>query len=244
MSVRSIAALPAAAGWRAPTAKGEVDELFEAARRALGSSGPVRTRVLVTSGPSGVVHDRAVIGGAHVGGDDVEVPVDGELMAAVAGRTGFSRGRTDRLAGDLAELVRWSAEAAPELPLLPLELPEHASTATLEAVATGLRGAADATGRPVGVVAAGDLAVSKPAPGGHHSGGSDAARFDEQVLEALRARDVAALGQLGPRFAGAVGSRGWGPLVVTIMIAEMVDLPMAAPRYQVRDGRGRVVIAT
>jgi hypothetical protein len=238
MSVHSIAVVPAATPPRSSCGS---DEVLEDARRALAAPGRVQTRVLVTAGPSGVVHDRAVVR-ADGGTGDVEVPVDGELMAAVAGRTGFSRGRTDRLDGDLARLVRWSADIAPEVALLPLEIPEHAGTSTLEAIATGLRSAAEATPRTVGVVAAGDLAVSDATADAGHATGSDAARFDDEVLGALRAGDVAALGELGPHFASEVGARGWGPLLVASLLAGMTGLTLAGADYRTQAGRGRVVV--
>lgn len=255
MSVHSITAVPAAALTLSCTGHGSVDDLLEGVRRALSPPGAVQTRVLMTAGRSGVVHDRAVVCAAASGADtetavdavecgaDIEVPVDGELMAAVAGRTGFSRGRTDRLEGDLAELVRWFAELAPRTPLLPLEIPEHAGISTLEAIAAGLRSAAEATTRTVGVVAAGDLAISEAGAGEAHAKGSDAARFDDEALRALRAGDAAALGRLGPRFADDVGARGWGPLVVACLLAQMTGLPLGEPGYRAHAGRGRIVVA-
>lgn len=247
MSIGSVAAVPAAARlWPSCGGGGDpgVGELLDAARDALAVPDDVRTRVLLVAGPSGVVHDRAVVAaGDEVGtARDVELPVDGDLMAAVAGRTGFSRGRTDRLGGDLAELVRGCAVAAPGAALLPIELPEHAGRSTLEAVAAGLRSAAEAASRAVGVVAAGELAVSEPSDEGGHAAGSDAARFDERILAALHTRDVEALAALGPRMAGAVGARGWGPLLVVTLLAEMAGLDMGEPRYHACHGRGRVVV--
>ncbi len=242
MKVQAVAAVPAAARLRAVAEPGPGADLFAAAREAVAVDVGIETRVLVTAGPSGVVHDRAVVSGVD-GAADLEVPVDGELMAAVSGRTGFSRGRTDRLGGDLAELVRWCAELAPQIPLLPLEVPEHAGTGTLEAVAAGLRAAADVTGRAVAVVAAGDLAVSGEGAGDGHPPGSAAARFDEQAVTALRRGDPAALAALGPQEARSVGAKGWAPLLIVSLLARMAGLSPGTPLYQCHRGCGRVVIA-
>lgn len=234
MSVRSVAAVPAVAPQ--PAARGPGRRLQDQARDVFAAGDGLDARVLLAAGSSSVIHDRAVIGAPGDAEAVLEVPVDTELLAALASRTGFPRGRTDRLGGSLAELVRWSAHVDPVLPVLPVEVPAQASPDTLEAVATGLRGAAAAVERSVGVVAVGDLAVRGDGTA------SQARDFDHRVVEALRAGDLDALGALGPGRAHDLGARGWAPLMVVALLAGMVDLTPGEVHYLDRDGVGHVVL--
>jgi hypothetical protein len=233
MSVRTVAAVPAVAP--GPVGPGPGRGLQDATRDVFEATGGHSARVLLAAGAASVIHDRAVVGDPD-GDASVEVPVDTELLAALATRSGFPRGRTDLLAGPLADLVRWSAHADLRLPVLPVEVPAQASVDTLEAVATGLRGATQAVGRPVGVVAVGDLAV-------HGQSATDSARdFDRRAVEALRTGDLEALGELGPGRAHDLDARGWAPLLVAAMLAGMVDRAPGDVHYVVRDGVGHVVL--
>ena len=233
MSVCSVAAVPAVAPQ--PAASGPGRDLQDEARDVFEASEGHSARVLLAAGSSSVIHDRAVVG-APDGEASVEVPVDTELLAALAARSGFPRGRTDRLTGPLAELVRWSAVVDPGLPVLPVEVPAQASMDTLAAVATGVRGATEATGRRVGVVAVGDLARHAPETAPR------AQEFDREVVEALRRGDVAALGALGPGLAHDLDAHGWAPLMVAVLLAEQAGLANGNVHYLARDGGGHVVL--
>jgi hypothetical protein len=233
MSVRSIAAVPAVAPQ--PDASGPGRDLQDEARGVFQASAGHSARVLLAAGPSSVIHDRAAVGTPE-GDAVVEVPVDTELLAALATRSGFPRGRTDRLEGALADLVRWSAHVDPGLPVLPVEIPAQASVDTLAAVATGVRGATEATDRLVGVVAVGDLARHTPETA------TRAQDFDREVVEALRRSDVAALGTLGPGPAHDLEAHGWAPLMVAALLAEQAGLGYGAVHYLARGGGGHVVL--
>ena len=233
MSVRSVAAVPAVAPQ--PHACGPGRDLQDEARGVFEATESHSARVLLAAGSSSVIHDRALVGDPN-GDTTVEVPVDTELLAALATRSGFPRGRTDRLTGPLAELVRWSAHVAPGLPVLPVEVPAQASADTLAAVATGLRGATEATDRQVGVVAVGDLArhTRQAAP--------RAQDFDRDVCEALRRGDLAALGALGPGLAHDLEADGWAPLMLAALLAEQAGLAYGDVHYLASDGAGHVVL--
>jgi hypothetical protein len=249
VSILSVAAVPAAPRLFRETPDGAAvaQELRTLATEALRPTAGSQTRVLLAAGPAGVVHDRAVIArGAAAVAEPLELPVDTELLAAVSARGRFPRGRTDHLGGDLAQLARCSAEADDRLPVLPIEVPADASAETLEAVATGLRGAVQATGREVSVLAVGDLA-SGLQPSGSRAGGrgarlQGASGWDDRAVEALRAGDRAALADLGPEAAREVTAQGWAPLVVLLAVAEMEDLAVHEVRYSSADGTGRVVL--
>jgi hypothetical protein len=260
MSIVAVAAVPPAplrsAGpcVRPGASTDEVAGLRDEVDATLRSLATADVVVLLAGGDDGVLHDRAVV--RHRPPDatagERELPVDTDLLAAVAGRGGFPRGRTDQLEGDLAALTLRCAETGLTGPVLPVEVPATASGEALDAVAAGLRGAAAATRARVGVLAAGSLA-SDAAPsdgtddgvGGRGDGPWGATErgpveFDRRAVAALEAGDHSALTALGPDFAVRVGARGWAGLVVASSLATGTDRRRL--RYARTCGVGQVVL--
>jgi hypothetical protein len=228
-------AQPAALADEVAALRAEVD----ATLRELAGAGVV---VLLAAGEEGVLHDRAVASLRPLGvdGPDRELPVDTDLLAAVAGRGRFPRGRTDRLDGDVAVLTLLCAEAGRTGPILPLEVPATALGGALDAVAAGLRSAAETVERDVAVVAAGDLSAGlDTASPAYAIPGAD--EFDRRMVAALRGADHDALMGLGPSEAGRVRARGWAGLVVADTLAGR-EPARRRVRYSSVRGVGQVVL--
>jgi hypothetical protein len=249
VSIVSVVAVPAAplllpAASPAQPA-GVVDEIAELRAEVTATLRPLADAdvvVLLAGGGQGVLHDRAAASLRPFGiaGSERELPVDTDLLAAVAARGRYPRGRTDQLTGDLGVLALLCEQAGLGGPVLPVEVPRSASGDALGAVASGLRGATDATGRDVALVAAGDLSAgldtSSPA---YLIDGAEA--FDRRAVAALEAADHAALVALGPDEAGRVQARGWAGLVVADSLAAR-DPDERHVRYSTVRGVGQVVL--
>jgi hypothetical protein len=249
VTVRAVAAVPSAplllpaVSPRQPAAlAGAVADLRGAVADALAALPPVETIVLVAGGddatlPDGGCADLAGLGHPQVRAD---VPVDRELLAAVATRTGTPRIRADVLTGDLGVLALLVAGALPEVQVLPATVAHGAGAAALGGFAAGVVGAVDTVGRDVAVVAAGDLSCSRDAssPGYLVEG---AVAWDGAMVAALEASDLDALAALGPAEARRVGARGWSSLVVLAHVARGARLRLDQPRLSAPRGVGQLV---
>jgi hypothetical protein len=249
VTVRAVAALPSAplllpaVSPRQPAAlAAAVADLRGAVAEVLAALPPVDTIVLVAGGedatlPDGGCADLAGYGHPQVRAD---VPVDRELLAAVATRTGTPRIRADVLTGDLGVLTLLVAAARPEVQVLPATVAHGAGAATLGGFAAGVVGGVDALGRDVAVVASGDLSSSRDAssPGYLVEG---ATAWDDAVVAALEAGDLDALAALGPAEARRVGARGWSALVVLLHVARAAGLRLEEPRLSAPRGVGQLV---
>jgi hypothetical protein len=249
VSIVSVAAVPAAplllpAASPAQPA-GLVDEVAQLRAAVTATLRPLvgaDVVVLLAGGEQGVLHDRAAASLRPFGlaGTERELPVDTDLLAAVAARGRYPRGRTDQLTGDLGVLALLCDQAGLTGPVLPVEVPASASGEALAAMASGLRGAAEAAGRDVALVVGGDLSAglhtSSPA---YRIDGAEA--FDRRAVAALETADHAALVALGPDEAGRVQARGWAGLVVADSLA--IGGPEArSVRYSTVRGVGQVVL--
>jgi hypothetical protein len=249
VSIVAVAAVPAAPLLLPAASVGqpadlveEVAALRDEVRAALREVADADTVALLAGGDEGVLHDRAVASLRPLGvaGALRELPVDTDLLAAVAARGGYPRGRTDLLDGDLAVLSLLCADAGVAGRVLPIELPANASADALDAVATGLRGAAGAVDGDVAVVAAGDLSagLATTSPAYLIEG---AAEFDRRMVDALGAGDHDTLSSLGPAEASRVRARGW----TSLMVASRLDPAGSRParvRYSTVRGVGQVVL--
>lgn len=190
--------------------------------------------------PDGGHVDLAGSGHPHVVRD---VPVDRELLAAMATGTASPRVRSDRLDGDLAVLAVAVNDVWPQVPVVPVAVATGAGAATLAGFAAGLADAVLANGRDVAIVAAGDLAATREvtSPGYLVEG---ATAFDDAMVAALSAGDVAALGALGPDEAGRVAARSWAPLVVLCHLAAGAGAVLHDLRLHVPRGVGQLVASS
>ncbi len=252
MSVLAAAAVPAAplllpaVSARQPAAiAGEVAALRGDVATVLAGLPPVDTVVLIAAGedatlPDGGCADLAGYGHPQVRSD---VPVDRELLAAVATRTSTPRVRADVLTGDLAVLALQVAAARPELAVLPVTVAVGAAPGSLGGLAAGLSSAVDRTQRRVAVLAAGDLSASRTtdSPGYLAEG---AVAWDEAAVAALRGGDTAAFEALGPREARRVAARGWAPLAVALQVARAAELRFEQVRFAAPRGVGQLVAST
>lgn len=249
MTVRAVAAVPSAplllpaVSLRQPD--GLVDDvagLRRAVSDALAALPPVDTIVLLAGGDDATLPDGGCVDLAGYGHPQARggVPVDRELLAAVATRTRTPRIRADVLTGDLGVLALLVAAARPGVQVLPATVAHAAGAATLGGFAAGVVGGVDALGRDVAVVASGDLSSSRDAssPGYLVEG---AVAWDDAVLTALAAGDLESLAALGPAEAGRVGSRGWSSLLVLLHVARAARLALDPPSLSAPRGVGQLV---
>jgi hypothetical protein len=249
VTVRAVAAVPAApmllpqVSARQPEA---VATQLAALRRATGEvlTGlpPVDTVVLVVGAedatlPDGGCVDLAGYGYPQVRGD---VPIDRELLRAVATGTNTPRVRADLLTGDLAVLALQIAAVRPEVEVLPVTVAATARPPALGGMAAGLLTAVERSGRDVAVVAAGDLSASRDttSPGYLVEG---ATGWDEAMLAALATVDLDAVAELGPGEARRVAARGWAPLALAAQLARAVDLRFERLELHAPRGVGQLV---
>jgi hypothetical protein len=252
VSVRAVAAVPAApmllaaVSARQPAAVAdEVQHLRAATREVLRGLPEVDTIVLIAGGEDATLPDGGCVDLAGYGYADVraDVPVDRELLAAVATRTSTPRVRADVLTGDLAVLALLVADARPEAQVLPMTVAATAGIASLGGFAAGLASAVDGLGRAVAVVAAGDLSASREttSPGYLVDG---AVAWDEAVVAALRAGDAESFAALGPGEARRVAARGWAPLAVLLAVARAAELRFDRLELTAPRGVGQLVAAS
>lgn len=252
MTVRAVAAVPAAPLLLPAVAHGLPDHLVDEVTRlrdsvgaALRSLGPVDSVVLLAGGDDGTLRDGGCVDLAGYGHPQVtsDVPVDRELLAAIATRTGTPRVRADVLTGDLAVLALLVHDALPDAQVLPTAVAYGASGATLGGLAAGVVGGVDAVGRPTAVVAAGDLAATRTtaSPGYLVEG---APSWDDDVVAAVAAGDPRALAALGPADARRVAARGWSSLVVLLHVARAAGLRLPTPQLSAPRGVGQLVAAS
>jgi aromatic ring-opening dioxygenase LigB subunit len=252
VSVRAIAAVPAApmlvAGVspRQPaTIADEVAALRASVLEALRGLPDVDAIVLLTGGEDATLPDGGCVDLAGYGHPQVraDVPVDRELLTAIATRTGTPRVRADVLTGDLAVLTLLTAEARPGAVVVPVTVATAAGAPSLAGFAAGLSGAVDASGRDVAVLAAGDLSASRDtsSPGYLVEGAVD---WDEAAVAALMDADVDAFARLGPAEARRVAARGWAPLTVVLTVARGAGLRFARCEVRAPRGVGQLVATT
>lgn len=249
MTVLAVAAVPAAplllaAGSPAqpPEVAGAVAHLRASVDEVLRGLPEVDTIVLVAGGDDATLPDGGCVDLAGYGHPEVraDVPVDRELLAAVATRTSTPRVRSDVLTGDLAVLTLLVAGCRADATVLPVTVAATAAQASLDGFAAGLTGAVEATGRRVAVVAAGDLSASRePTSPGHVVDGAVA--WDEAAAAALRAGDLDAFAELGPAEARRVAARGWAPLAVLLQVARAADLRFRRVEVTAPLGVGQLV---
>lgn len=249
MSVRAVAAVPAAPLLLADVSPrqpedvaGEVARLRAAVDEVLRGLPDVDVIVLIAGGDDATLPDGGCVDLAGYGHPQVraDVPVDRELLAAVATRTSTPRVRADVLTGDLAVLSLLVQAARPDATVLPVTVAVTAGAASLGGFAAGLSAAVDATGREVAVVAAGDLSAARETTSpGHLVEGAKA--WDEAAVTALAEGDIAAFGQLGPGEARRVVARGWAPLAVLLQVARTADLHLGRTELLAPRGVGQLV---
>lgn len=228
---------------RVPVAiAGEVTDLRASVGEVLRGLPDVDVIVLLAAGDDATLPDGGCVDLAGYGhpGVRADVPVDRQLLAAVATHTSTPRIRADVLTGDLAVLTLLVADARPDAVVLPVAVAGSASAANLGGFAAGLAGAIDATGRTVAVVAAGDLSASREvtSPGYLVEGAVD---WDAAALAAIEVGDVAAFGRLGPAEARRVGARGWAPLAVVLQLARTAGLAFTRAEVTAPRGVGQLV---
>jgi aromatic ring-opening dioxygenase LigB subunit len=249
VSVVAVAAVPAAPMLLtavSPAQPGEVAEAVAQLRTSvdevLRGLPDVDTIVLVVGGDDATLPDGGCVDLSGYGHPQVraDVPVDRELLAAVATRTSTPRVRADVLTGDLAVLTLLVAGSRADAKVLPVTVAATAAQASLDGFAAGLSGAVEATGRRVAVVAAGDLSASRAptSPGYVVEGAVD---WDEAVVAALRAGDIDAFAELGPAEARRVAARGWAPLAVVLQVARAADLRFRRVELTAPLGVGQLV---
>lgn len=236
--------LPAASPAQPAEVAGPLGELREEVDAALTTLPERGTAVLLATGQESLLPAASLATLASYGLPDVrtEITVDDALLTAIGSRGQAPRLQCDTLDGDLAVLALLVAAARPALAVVPVTIPAGADAPALDAVAAGLTGAIGASERPVGVVAAGDLAatLSTTSPGYLVAG---AERFDEQVVAAVRSADVDALVGLGASAAERVQARGWAPLVVLLRIAAAAGRFPRHVGYHAPRGVGQLVAA-
>ncbi|WP_052666700.1 hypothetical protein [Nitriliruptor alkaliphilus] len=252
MSVRAVAAVPAApmlvAGVspRQPAAiADEVAALRTSVLEVLRGLPDVETVVLLTGGEDATLPDGGCVDLAGYGHPQVraDVPVDRELLTAIATRTSTPRVRADVLTGDLAVLTLLVAEARPGAVVVPVRVASAAGAPSLAGFAAGLSAAVDATGRAVTVLAAGDLSASRDttSPGYLVEG---AVEWDEAAAAALSDGDVDRFAGLGPAEARRVAARGWAPLAVAVAVARAAELRFVRCEVHAPRGVGQLVATT
>lgn len=217
MTITARVALPTATGLFTHPDEPGFRVLRGSVDRALVALPPVDSVVLLAAGDEALVHDASEV--TLVAGEQphvrAELEHDEQMLAALSSRGQFPRVRDDFLEGPLAVLALLVNAAQPDACTLPVTVPRAAGVAALEAVAAGIVGAAEASGRRVAVVAAGELALLRDGEHGRdpreRPGG-----FDAEVVAALEAGDAAAMATLGPTRAGDHGALGWAPLTVML----------------------------
>jgi hypothetical protein len=249
VTVRAVAAVPAAplllpgVSSRQPAdVAGAIGRLRAAVTEVLRDLPPVGTIVLVAGGEDATLPDGGCVDLAGYGYPDVraDIPVDRELLRAVATRTNTPRVRADVLTGDLAVLALLVADVHPGTEVLPVTVASAAGVASLGGLAAGVAAAAEAVGREVAVVAAGDLSASRDttSPGYLVDG---ATAWDDAAVGALREGDLDAFAALGPAEARRVAARGWAPLLFLLHLAETAELRLSGTELHAPRGVGQLV---
>lgn len=219
-----------------------VGELRGTVTTALDSLPEQGTALLLDSGSESLVHDAptASLAGYGLRHVTADISIDPQLIAAVSARGQAPRVRSDRLDGDPAVLAMLLAQRRPGLRFAPVTIPAGASAAGLHDIAVGLKAAADSVPEPVYVVAAGDLAATldTTSPGYEVDGAKD---WDAEVVEAVRQHDPAAIGKLGPEAAARFQARGWAPMTVALLLAEMHRLRLDQVTYLAPRGVGQLI---
>jgi hypothetical protein len=223
----------------------ELTALRRAIGEVLAGLPAVDTVVLVVGAedatlPDGGCVDLAGYGYPQVRGD---VPVDRELLRAVATGTNTPRVRADILTGDLAVLALLVAAARPEVEVLPVTVAVTAGPPALGGLAAGLLTAVEQTGRDVAVVVAGDLSASRDttSPGYLAEG---AIGWDDAMLAALAEDELDAVIDLGPGEARRVAARGWAPLALALQLARAADLRFERLELHAPRGVGQLVASS
>jgi hypothetical protein len=252
VSVRAVAAVPAAPMLLPQVSSHQPDGVagdLVALRRAVGEVlvglPAVQTLVLVVGAEDATLPDGGCVDLAGYGYPQVraDVPVDRDLLRAVATGTNTPRVRSDVLTGDLAVLALQVAAARPEVEVLPVTVATTAGPPALGGLAAGLLTAVEQTGRAVAVVAAGDLSASRDttSPGYLVEG---ATAWDDAMVAALAADDLDTVTGLGPSEARRVAARGWAPLALALQVARAADLRFDRLELHAPRGVGQLVAAS
>jgi hypothetical protein len=249
VTVLAVAAIPAApvlltavSPAQAADVAGAVAQLRTSVDEVVRGLPEVDTVVLIASGDDATLPDGGCVDLSGYGHPQVhaDVPVDRQLLAAIATRTSTPRVRADVLTGDLAVLTLLVAGSRPDATVVPVTVAANAAPASLDGFAAGLSAAVDVTGRRVAVVAAGDLSASRDttSPGYVVEG---AVEWDEAAVAALRPGDLDAFAALGPAEARRVAARGWAPLAVVLQVARAADLRFRRVELTAPLGVGQLV---
>lgn len=195
-----------------------VADQVQAARSAIAGAwaalGDIETLVVVAAGTTGIhATARSSLRGLGVAAPDHDQPIAAELVAALVAALELPQ-HAGPLGLDLAVLVRLLA--AP-VPVAPIAVAPSRGEALIR---LGVQLAAVVAQQPgrVGLVVAGDGSAGRQAdspraliPG--------ATEWDDDLLAAAGAGDVAAVAALGPEAASRVYARGWAPLTVGMAAA-------------------------
>lgn len=197
--------------------------------------------VLVGPGPRGF-RDRArsSLRPLGIAGEDLVLPVDGELLTHASRITQYPVLLGGGLSIENAVLARLLHRARGDVPVLPVSVAPETAGEVLVNIGASLVEALRDTHRTGVVIATGDLSAGLDRTSPRYAIGG-AAAWDRLVLRALGTGDVDALSALGPAEAGRVHGRGWGPLTVLAGVAAAARLhPVEEPRYDVVRGVGRL----
>lgn len=196
---------------------GVVDQV-ERARSALATAwatlGDVEALVVIAAGTTGIhAAARSTLRGLGIAAPDHDQPVAADLVSALGASMRLPV-RTTPLGLDLAVLVRLLADPVPVAPIA--VAPDEGEAL----VCMGAQLAAVVAGQPgrVGIVVAGDGSAGREAasPRALIAGASG---WDDDLLAAVGAGDVAAVAALGPDEAARVQARGWAGLTVAMAAA-------------------------
>jgi hypothetical protein len=191
-----------------------VRRLRELASDALDAVPAVDAYVLVGSGKRGI-YDRGQATLAPLGADHarISLPIAQPVIEHLSRLTQYPMFRGDTLDVETSVLALAVHAVRGEVPILPVSVPRAADFDVLVSIGASIREAVGQAGMGVAVICASDLSagLDGSSPAGRIEG---ARAWDDQVVEACRAGDLAGLRDLGPDEASRVQAHGWASLAV------------------------------